>query len=89
MYYINKKFCLCLEVYDPVQTNELIFENQSLSFGGNIYIIDDFVLADTTSITYQEDNQQLTIFINFTLVSETNTYNYTMSYSFDILVTPQ
>lgn len=78
-----------LQVYDPLVSQNLIFENQQISFGSTTYTIESFTLSNDTSITYTENNGELTIHIDFTLVSDTMTYPFSMSYSYDIKSVPQ
>jgi len=86
--YIYNEGQIILQTYDPVLSQNLIFENQQLSFGSITYDIDGFSLSNDTSINVSEFNGYLSIQIDFFLVSETTTYPFTMTYSFAIEATP-
>lgn len=81
---------IILDVYDPPLEYRLEFLNSNLLLNGDIYDLEYFTLGDDFSITFSVNaNNDVTIHIDFSLVSESKSYEFSMSYVFEIQAVPE
>jgi prepilin-type N-terminal cleavage/methylation domain-containing protein len=88
-YYFNEVTnTITLEVFDPPVESIISFQNNNLFFDDLIYELDGFVFNDFSLDSSINDNNDITIRIDFTLGSNDSSYNFSMTYSYDFLMIP-
>ena len=88
--YSDENNGIILDLYDPPLEYRLEYINPNLLLDGNIYEPDYFTLGDDFSINYIIGvNNTVTIHLDFTLVKDENSYEFSMSYTFEIETIPE
>lgn len=87
--YSNENTSIILETYDPPLEYSLEFIGEDLFLNGVVYELEYFTFGNDFSISaVTSTNDKVIISIDFSLVSEMNTYEFSMSHSFDIETLP-